>query len=150
MVWRSPRSFIVHLHGFSLRRRVALSLGLVRLILVPVIFLAVYYLIAMASIVDRIVSVDAPVATNAERASIEMLDARRAETNYFLLHDPDDIACNRESLRQLEKTVQACRTLQPEERPTFDELEVQIALYRLSFNHAVERLGESNMPPIES
>ena len=150
MVWRSPRSFIVLLQGFSLRRRVALSLALVRLILVPVIFLAVYYLFAMASIVDRIVSVDAPVATNAERASIEMLDARRAETNYFLLHDPDDIARNRESLRQLEKTIQACRALQPEEKPTFDDLEAQIAFYRLSFNHAVERLGESNLPPIQS
>ena len=150
MVWRSPRSFIVLLQGFSLRRRVALSLALVRLILVPVIFLAVYYLFAMASIVDRIVNVDAPVATNAERASIEMLDARRAEANYFLLHDPDDIARNRESLRQLESTIQACRTLQPEEKPAFDDLEAQITFYRSSFNHAVERLGESNMPPIES
>jgi methyl-accepting chemotaxis protein len=150
MVWRSPRLFIVLLQGFSLRRRVALSLALVRLILVPVILLAVYYLFAMASIVDRIVSVDAPVATNAERASIEMLDARRAETNYFLLHDPDDIARNRESLRQLEKTIQACRTLQPEEKPTFDDLEAQIAFYRLSFSHAVGRLGESNLPPVES
>ncbi|MGA3327283.1 MAG: HAMP domain-containing protein [Terriglobia bacterium] len=150
MVWRSPRSFIVLLQGFSLRRRVALSLALVRLVLVPVILLAVYYLFAMASIVDRIVSIDAPVATNAERASIEMLDARRAEANYFLLHDPDDIARNRESLRQLEKTIQACRTLQPEEKPTFDDLEAQITFYRLSFNHAVERLGESNMPPIQS
>ena len=150
MVWRSPRSFIVLLQGFSLRRRVALSLALVRLILVPVIFLAVYYLIAMASIVDRIVSVDAPVATNAERASIEMLDARRAEANYFLLHDPDDIARNRESLRQLEITIQTCRTLQPEEKPTIDDLEAQITFYRLSFSHAVERLGESNLPPIQS
>ena len=150
MVWRSPRSFIVLLQGFSLRRRVALSLALVRFILVPVIFLAVYYLFAMASIVDRIVSVDAPVATNAERASIEMLDARRAETNYFLLHDPDDIARNRESLRQLEKTVQSCRTLQPEEKPALDDLEAQITFYRSSFNHAVERLGESNLPPIQS
>jgi nitrogen fixation/metabolism regulation signal transduction histidine kinase len=150
MVWRSRRSFIVLLQGFSLRRRVALSLALVRLILVPVIFLAVYYLFRMGSIVDRIVNVDAPVATNAERASIEMLDARRAETNYFLLHDPDDIARNRESLRQLERTIQACRTLQPEEKSTFDELETQVAFYRLNFNRAVERLGESNLPPIES
>ncbi len=150
MIWRSPRSFIVLLRGFSLRRRVAVSLALVRLILVPVIFLAVYYLFAMASIVDRIVSVDAPVATNAERASIEMLDARRAEANYFLLHDPDDIARNRESLRQLEQTIQTCRALQPEETPTFDDLEEQISIYRLSFNHAVDRLGESNLPPVES
>ena len=150
MAWRSRRSFTVLLQGFSLRRRVAISLALVRLILVPVIFLAVYYLFAMAKIVDRIVNVDAPVATNAERASVEMLDARRAETNYFLLHDPDDIARNRESLRQLEKTVRACRPLQPEEKPTFDDLETEIAFYRLSFNHAVGRLGESNLPPIQS
>ena len=138
------------LQGFSLRRRVALSLALVRLILVPVIFLAVYYLFAMASIVDRIVNTDAPVARNAERASLEMVDARRAETNYLLLHDPDDIARNRESLLQLEKTIQSCRALQPEEKATFDEMEAQIAFYRLSFNHAVDRLGESNLPPIQS
>jgi nitrogen fixation/metabolism regulation signal transduction histidine kinase len=150
MVWRSGRAFTVLLQGFSLRRRVALSLALVRLILVPVIFLAVYYLFAMASIVDRIVSVDAPVATAAERASIEMLDARRAESNYFLLHDPDDITRNREAVRRLEKTLQTCRALQPEEKATFDDLEAQIKFYQVSFNHAVGRLGESKLPPIES
>ena len=150
MVWRSRRSFIVLLQGFSLRRRVASSLALVRLILVPVIFTAVYYLFAMASIVDRIVNIDAPVARNAERASVQMLDARRAEINYFLLHDPDDIARNRESLRQLEDTIRESRNLQPEEKATFDSMETQVTFYRSSFNHAVERLGESNLPPIES
>jgi methyl-accepting chemotaxis protein len=79
-----------------------------------------------------------------------MLDARRAEANYFLLHDPDDIARNRESLKQLERTVQACRVLQPEEEETFDGLEAQITFYRSSFNAAVEQLGESKLPPIES
>jgi len=117
---------------------------------VPVIFLAVYYLFAMASIVDRIVNVDAPVATNAERASIQMLDARRSETNYFLLHDPDDITRNRDSLAQLEKVIENCRRLQPEEVATFDNLEEQITLYRLSFNRAVQRLGRSNVPPLQS
>ena len=150
MVWRSRRSFTVLLQGFSLRRRVVLSLALVRLILVPVIFLAVYYLFAMAKIVDRIVSVDAPVATNAERASVAMLDARRAETNYFLLHDPDDIARNRESLNQLDKIVQSCRALQPEESATLDSLNTEITAYRVNFNKAVQRLGESNLPPVAS
>jgi len=150
MAWRSRRSFRVLLEGFSLRRRVALSLALVRLILVPVILLAVYYLFAMASIVDRIVNVDAPVATNAERASIEMLDARRSETNYFLLHDPDDVARNRQSIEQLARTIHACRALQPEEAPTLDAIEKQITVYRLTFNRAVQRLGQSNMPPIQS
>ena len=50
-----------------MRRRVAYSLAIVRMILVPVILLSVYYLIAMARIVDRIVSVDAPVATMAQQ-----------------------------------------------------------------------------------
>jgi len=150
MVSRSQSSILFIPQGFSLRRRVAFSLALVRLILVPVIFLAVYYLFAMAAIVDRIVNVDAPVATNAERASIEMLDARRAETNYFLLHDPDDISRNQKSLQQLEGIIKSSRALQPEEKATFDELEAQVAFYRLNFNHAVERLGESNLPPIQS
>ena len=150
MVWRSRRPLIVLLRGTSLRRQVAYSLGLVRLILVPVIFLAVYYLFAMGSIVDRIVSVDAPVATNAGHATIEMLNARRAERNYFLLHDPDDIQANRDYLRQVDQTVRTCRALQPEEKSTFDELEAQIVLYRENFNWAVERLGESDLPPIES
>jgi len=150
MIWRSRRRHIVLLHGSSLRRRVALSLALVRLILVPVILLAVYYLFRMGSIVDRIVNVDAPVATNAEHASIEMLDARRAERNYFLLHDPADIDANRDQLRQLESTVQTCRALQPEESATFDELDTQIQFYRQNFDRAVERLGESNLKSIES
>jgi nitrogen fixation/metabolism regulation signal transduction histidine kinase len=150
MAWRSRRSFIVFLQGFSLRRRVASSLALVRLILVPVILTAVYYLFAMASIVDRIVNVDAPVARNAERASVEMLDARRAETNYFLLHDPDDIARNREALHQLQKTIQESRNLQPEERATFDEMEEQVAFCQTSFDHAVQQLGETKLPPLDS
>jgi nitrogen fixation/metabolism regulation signal transduction histidine kinase len=150
MVRRSRGLLTVFLQGSSLRRRVALSLALVRLILVPVILLAVYYLFRMGSIVDRIVSVDAPLATDAERASIQMLDARRAERNYFLLHDPADIDANHESIQGLERTLQTCRALQPEEKPTLDELEAQLAIYQKSFNRAVERLGQSNLPPIES
>jgi hypothetical protein len=65
--------------GGSLRRRVAYGLAVVRLILVPVIVLAVYYLLVVGRIVERIVSFDAPAATLSQQASIEMLEARRAE-----------------------------------------------------------------------
>ena len=67
--------------GNSLPRRTAYSLALVRIILAPVIFLTVYYLFQMGWIVDRIVNTDAPAATLAQQASIEMLEARRAERN---------------------------------------------------------------------
>jgi hypothetical protein len=79
MEFRIRRSFQVLAPGSSLRRRVAYSLVIVRLILVPVIFLAVYYLLQIGWILDRIVSFDAPAATFAQQATIEMLDARRAE-----------------------------------------------------------------------
>jgi len=150
MVWRSRRPLIILLHGSSLRRQVAFSLALVRLILVPVIFLAVYYLFAMGSIVDRIVSVDAPVATNAEHAAIEMLNAHRAERDYFLLHDPSDAQASREHLRQVEQTVRTCRALQPAERATFDDLDGLIKAYRANLNRAIDRMGTSNPPPLES
>src|SRR5712692_10868323 len=101
MRWRLRKSFQIFAPGSSLRKRVAYSLAIVRLILVPVIFLAVYYLFAMGSIVDRIVSVDAQVAHLAENASIEMMNARRAERNYFLLHDTEELQTNRQSLARL-------------------------------------------------
>src|ERR1700758_5454990 len=95
------KSFMILAPGSSLRRRVAYSLAIVRLVLVPVILLAVYYLFEMGLIVDRIVNVDAPVATLADQASVQMLDARRAERSYFLLRDEAYLQANRESLNQL-------------------------------------------------
>jgi hypothetical protein len=85
MVLRIRNSFKIVAVGDSLRRRVVYSLAIVRLILGPVVFLALYYLLKMGWIVDRSVSVDAPAATMAEQAFVKMLKARRAERNYFLL-----------------------------------------------------------------
>ena len=82
------KSFMILAPGSSLRRRVAYSLAIVRLVLVPVIFLAIYYLFKMGLIVDQIVNVDAPVTNLAEQISVQMSDARRAERSYFLVRDP--------------------------------------------------------------
>jgi CHASE3 domain sensor protein len=98
-----------------LRKRVAYSLAIARAILVPVIFLAIYYLFEMGWIVDRIVNVDAPAATLAQQASIEMLEARRAERNYLLLHDPNYLAANRESLGRTRQIVSQIQDLEPQD-----------------------------------
>lgn len=147
MRWRVRKSLKVFARGTSLRRRVAYSLAIVRMILVPVIFLAIYYLFAMGSIVDQIVSMDAPVAAMAERASIEMLDARRAERNYLLLHDPQEIQANRQALAHLEQIVADCRKLQPEEGAALDNIFAQANLYQQRFAEAVARVGEPRQPP---
>src|SRR5260370_17286028 len=112
-----PKSFKILAPGDSLRRRTAYSLALVRLVLAPVIFLAIYYLFEMGWIVDRIVNVDAPAATLAQRASIEILEARRAERNYLLLHDPAYLAANREALGRTRQLLTQIQHLYPPPLP---------------------------------
>jgi len=147
---RGPRkAFTVFARGTSLRRKVAYSLAIVRLILVPVILLAIYYLFAMGRIVDRIVSVDAPVATMADRASIEMLSARRAEKNYFLLHTPEDLETNRQALSRLEQLVASCGELQPREKPTVEKIQAQVKIYRQRFQEIVSHMREPSRAPFE-
>ena len=130
------KSLTILAPGSSLRRRVAYSLAVVRLVLVPVIFLAVYYLFEMGLIVDRIVNVDAPVATLAEQASVQVLDARRAERSYFLLRDEESLQANRESLNQLRNIFGKIRQLAPEQHGTQEGLD-NLALYERQFAAAV-------------
>ncbi|HUI44161.1 MAG TPA: HAMP domain-containing protein [Terriglobia bacterium] len=142
------RPLRVFARGASLRRRVIYSLAIVRLILVPVIVLAIWYLFAMARIVDQIVGVDAPVANMAERASIEMLNARRTERNYFLLHDADDLQANRHSLAELRDLTHRISDLQPEEQTATQAMLDQLNLYQNRLEVVVSHLGEPGPAPL--
>jgi methyl-accepting chemotaxis protein len=148
-----PRTFWIFAPGVSLRRRVAYSLAIVRLILAPVILLAIYYLFQMGWIVDRIVSVDAPSATLAQQASIQMLEARRAERNFFLLYDPADIKENRDSLTAVSTILGQIRDLHPEEQITVENAMAAVNLYQQRFEEAVAYLsqpGEAQRDRIET
>jgi methyl-accepting chemotaxis protein len=149
MIRGLPTPFRVFARGPSLRRRVAYSLATVRLILVPVILLAVYYLFAMGKIVDQIVSVNAPVATLAQRASVEMLEARRAEKNYLLLHDPEDLVVNQQALARLDTLIATCAELQPQEAATVAAIRRQIETYRRYLQEVVRRMGEPGQAPLD-
>lgn len=113
-------SLLARLQRGSLRRRVAYSLAIVRLILVPVIFLAIYYLFVMGRIVDRIVNKDAPAAAMAQQASIQMLTARRSERTFLLFHDPVSVQNLDQSLGSVELTLGEIQALQPEEKAEVD------------------------------
>ena len=147
--WAARKPFTVFARGTSLRRRVAYSLAIVRLILAPVIFLAVYYLLAMGWIVDRIVSTDAPMATLAERISLEMLDARRAERNYFLLYDPAELEANRQALARMQQIIESCRQLQPEERHALGQIGSEAQFYQRRMADAVARRSEATEEPAQ-
>ncbi|HTQ60665.1 MAG TPA: HAMP domain-containing protein [Candidatus Solibacter sp.] len=147
------RTFKILAPGNSLRKRVAYSLAVARLILVPVILLAVYYLFEMGWIVDRIVNVDAPAATLAQRASIEMLEARRAERNYLLLHDQSYLAANRQSLDQTKQIVSQIQDLEPEDAQATEKALGSLDLYEQRFGAAVAAMsqpGQGNADRIRS
>ncbi|MGC1485591.1 MAG: HAMP domain-containing protein [Candidatus Acidiferrum sp.] len=136
------RTFKILTPGNSLRKRVAYSLAIARFILVPVIFLAVYYLFEMGWIVDRIVNVDAPAATLAQRASIQMLETRRAERNYLLLHDQNYLAANREALAQTKQIVSQIQDLEPEDAGATEKALGALDLYEQRFAAAVSAMGQ--------
>src|SRR5947209_10410469 len=146
---RIRRSFRVLAPGSSLRRRVAYSLALVRIILVPVIVLAVYYLFQIGFIVDRIVSYDAPAATLAQQATIEMLDARRSERNYLLLSDPASLQSVRDSVVRLEQIFAALRELNPGDQQLTQQALDALHQYRDRFENAVAALGQPGQGPAE-
>src|SRR5215831_17961852 len=134
------KSFKILAPGDSLRRRTAFSLAIVRLILAPVIFLAVYYLFRIGWIVDRIVNVDAPASALAQQASIEMLEARRAERNYLLLHDPMYLITNREAVERAQQVLDSIRNLESDDHEILREANEALTHYRQQFAEAVSIL----------
>jgi CHASE3 domain sensor protein len=133
----------------SLRRRVALSLAIVRIILAPVVFLSVYYLFKMDSILDRILNVDAPTGTLAQRASIETLEARRAERSYFLLPDPAYVEAHRESLINVKRILNEISDLDSNEQRTIQKALQDVDLYQQQFAAAVATIKAPGGSPIQ-
>ena len=136
-----------------MQRRTAYSLALVRLILAPVILLAIYYLFRMGWIVDRIVNVDAPAAALAQQASIEMLEARRAERNFLLLHDATDLAANHDAVAKTEQTLQNIQNLETNDIEAVEKASQALALYRQQFAEAVaalDRPGQSSTDRVQT
>ena len=147
MQWRIRESFKIFAPGSSLQKRVAYSLAIVRLILVPVIFLAVYYLFAMGRIMDRIVNVDAPAAKLAEQASIEMLEGRRAARNYFLFQDPEYLRANQESLTKVREMLVRIGILEPDEETIVQKGLDAVNRYQQQFVSAVSKMAKSRQEP---
>ncbi|HSC45702.1 MAG TPA: HAMP domain-containing protein [Candidatus Acidoferrum sp.] len=143
------KSFQILAPGNSLRKRTAYSLAIVRLILVPVILLSVYYLFRMGAIVDRIVNVDAPAAAYAQEASIQMLEARRAERNYLLLHDATSLETNHNSVKRAEALLDQMRTLEPDDLGAIEAAASSLKLYGQRFAAAESALVQPGQTPNE-
>jgi CHASE3 domain sensor protein len=146
---RIRKSFKIFAPGNSLRKRVAYSLAIVRLILVPVIFLAVYYLFAMGRIGDRIVNTDAPAAKLAEQAAIKTMEARRAARNYVLLQDPEYLQEHRDSLASVRQTLANVGELEPEDEAMVRQGIDAANLYQQQFANEASTMARSRQEPVE-
>src|SRR5712664_1574065 len=149
MRWRIRKSFKIFAPGSSLRKRVAYSLAVVRLILVPVIFLSVYYLFAMGRIVDRIVNVDASASNLAEPASIEILEARRAARNYVLFQDPEYLRANQESLTKVRQILVRIGDLEPDEETIVQKDLDLVNRYQQQFASVVSTMAQQRQEPVD-
>jgi len=149
MPLRIRKTFAIFTSGTSLRRRVLYSFAIVRVVLAPVILLAVYYLFQMGWIVDRIVSVDAPAASLAQQASIQMLEARRAERNYSLLRDTAYVNTNHDLIVKVTDILTKILNLEPEEQATTQKTLEAIHFYQQQFGAAVAATGQSGNTPRE-
>lgn len=127
------KSFQIFAPNNPLRRMIAYSLIIARLILVPVIFLAIYYIFKMGFIVDKIVSVDAPAATFAQQASIQMLEARRIERNYLLLRESPYLDSFHQTISGLEGTLQKLKELGPPDMAAIENLSSILDAYQKTF-----------------
>jgi len=146
---RIRKSFKIFAPGNSLRKRVAYSLAIARLILAPVFFLAVYYLFAMGRIVDRIVNTDAPAAKLAEQASIETLEARKVARNYVLFQDPEYLQANQKSLTSVRQILVHIGELQPGDESLVQQGLEAVTLYQQQFATTVSTLARSRQEPVE-
>jgi methyl-accepting chemotaxis protein len=149
LVSRMRKTFAIFTPATSLRRRVLYSFAIVRLVLAPVILLAVYYLFQMGWIVDRIVSVDAPAATLAQQASIQMLKARRAERNYSLLRDAAYVKTNHDLLADVTDILAKIGNLEPAEQSTTQKALEEVHLYQQQFAAALTAMNQPGDAPRE-
>src|ERR1700733_10502958 len=147
LVPRIQKTFAIFTPATSLRRRVLYSFAIVRLVLAPVILLAIYYLFLMGWIVDRIVNVDAPAATLSQQSSIQMLEARRAERSYFLLRDAAYVQANQDSLARVADTLTSIGRLEPEEQATTQKALEAMYVYQHQFSAAVGAMTEPGKAP---
>jgi CHASE3 domain sensor protein len=143
------KSFMILAPGSSLRRRVAYSLAIVRLVLVPVIFLAVYYLFKMGLIVDQIVNLDAPVTTLAEQISVQMSDARRSERSYLLLRDAQYLKANQEALAQVQQIAREIGSRASSEQGLTATVLENVTLYQQQLGNAVSLAREPGGTAVE-
>src|ERR1700722_12719834 len=103
----------------------------------------------MGRIAARIVNTEEPAARLPEQASIETLEARRAERNYFLLRDESSVERNHESVAKVSQTLQKIRALQAEEDTSTSAGLTDLLVYQQRFAASVAAIHQPGAAPAD-
>jgi HAMP domain-containing protein len=114
---------------FSLRSRIGLGITLSRIIFLPVIFLAIYYIAGMVTATNRIAKVDASVGRMADQILFEVGEMRKAEKNFILLKDPASFRKIKESAQKIISLSEDGLILSPSERSHFSQMRESVRGY---------------------
>jgi nitrogen fixation/metabolism regulation signal transduction histidine kinase len=117
-----------------------LGITISRLIFLPVIFLAVYYIAGMVTTTNQIATVDARVALLAEQVGAEITELRRAEINYLLLKDPAIFKRLKERSQVIVAHIDDGLDLGSGERSRFARMKVAVKAYAA----IIEQISQSN------
>jgi methyl-accepting chemotaxis protein len=82
-----------------------------------------------------------------------MLEARRAERNFLLLHDATDLAANHDAVGKTEQTLEDIQNLESNDMETVERASQALALYRQQFAEAVvavDRPGQTSTDRIQT
>ena len=124
----------------SLKGRIGLGITISRLIFLPVIFLAVYYIAGMVRMTDQIARVDAKSALLAEQISAEINEMRSNEKSYLLLRDPAELKKIKERAQVIVAHIDDGLETGSGERNHFAQLKNSVK----SYVSTIEGIGESH------
>ncbi len=126
----------------SMKGRIGLGITISRLIFLPVIFLAVYYIAGMVNATNQIATVDAKVARLAEQIISEIGEMRRAEKNYLLLKDPTYLKKINELSQLVIAQIEDGLLISSTERSRFAAMKVAVKAYVTN----IEIISQSSEP----
>jgi len=100
--WHDVRGFARRTKlRLSLRFKITIGLLVVMLLILPAVFVSLFYLSRILDTVDEITEQDVEILRIADQINLKINQARRAESNYQWLRAPEPLEKNRELIREV-------------------------------------------------
>jgi methyl-accepting chemotaxis protein len=127
-----------------MKGRIGLGIAASRLIFLPVIILAIYYIAGMLNATDRIARVTARTASLADQAILEIGEIRKVEIDLLLLKDPAYLRSIKEHASHLNDHLENALQVDSRQKEQFLGLRNRVREY----SDRIESLSQSTGPAL--